>query len=261
MSDGCPITRGLPQGGVLSPFLWLLYFDDLRALIRPDLQEWEAELRDIDFLDIFFADDIALAIAHKDPEIIARVADSLARTARGRLLGKHLALCDPKSFNFAGSPGGMEGGIFRRAGGLSKTGHREMPRNDGLIERGVAATTSEDDLPSMYFPPSFQKCLPYTFTDTLKNLGVLFGKKMRFSCHIEGMLGRAGIRHGVMAKLAGSSWVLEVDVLRSTHSALLTSMTRYSIVTYGSGAYGCDLRQLGTLHASVSARRITGIAR
>ena len=48
---------------------------------------------------------------------------------------------------------------------------------------------------------------------------------------------------------------------RSTHAAQLTSLARYGLVAYGSGAYEVNLGRLETLRANVSARRITGISR
>ena len=75
------------------------------------------------------------------------------------------------------------------------------------------------------------------------------------------MLERARARHGIMARLARSSWGLEVGVLRTAHTALLTSMVRYALVTVGSGAYEAHLQRLETQHANISARRITGISR
>ena len=46
-SRSWPVTRGLPQGGVLSSFLWIVYFNSLRAEIREEQKRWAEDLREI----------------------------------------------------------------------------------------------------------------------------------------------------------------------------------------------------------------------
>ena len=115
--------------------------------------------------------------------------------------------------------------------------------------------------PEGIFPLELANKLPYKFVQSLKILGVVFDDQFGFKLQIDAMLDRAKVRHGVMARLARSSWGLEVGVLRTTHTALLTSMTRYALVTIGSGAYEKQFRHLETQHTNISARRITGISR
>ena len=73
------------------------------------------------------------------------------------------------------------------------------------------------------------------------------------------MLTRANVRHSIMARLARSSWGLEIGVLRTAHTTLLTSLSRYALTTIGSCAYESGLRSLETQHTTVSARRIAGV--
>ena len=209
-----------------------------------------------------YADDVALALAHEDPGTLMGAANALADTVRGRILAKDLLLCDPKSQNFVVSPGGLDGGEIRRESGRLKANLRDMPKHDALIERCAAAAAEDGgELPEMYFPSALRAELPFKYVHSMRALGVIFDSRLYFSGHIEGLLSRAAIRHGVMARLARSTWGLEAGVLRATHSVLLTGLTRYALVTYGSGAYDVDMRRLETLHANIAARRITGISR
>ena len=50
-------------------------------------------------------------------------------------------------------------------------------------------------------------------------------------------------------------------MLRTTNSALFSSLTRFGLPVYGSGAYEAHLDRMETQHANVSAGRITGIGR
>ena len=84
-------------------------------------------------MGIYFADDIALAVASEDPVVLAKAAMAVARAVREGLLTTGFPLCVPKSFNSAVPPGGMTGRVFRRVDGISSAAMREMPKNDGLI--------------------------------------------------------------------------------------------------------------------------------
>ena len=75
------------------------------------------------------------------------------------------------------------------------------------------------------------------------------------------MIARAGIRHGVMATLAKREWGLEVNILRSAHATLLTSLMTYGMAATGGTAYEKCLDRLETLVTNINARRITGASR
>ena len=88
---------------------------------------------------------------------------------------------------------------------------------------------------------------------------MLFDPRLTFRDHIRTLISRAGVRHHVFTCLARSNWGLESSILRTTHNALLVSLTRYGLVAMGSGAYEADLRSLEVRHTNVAARRVLGV--
>ena len=76
VSNWRPIGKGVPQGGVLSPYLWLLHIDKLfQGMERRRKDRLGEEVSaSAYFLDSLYADDILCAIAHKNPVILSRVA-------------------------------------------------------------------------------------------------------------------------------------------------------------------------------------------
>ena len=58
------ISRGLPQGGVLSPFLWLLHFNDLPRLLEKSQMEWGMEIRDVPAKELLLGGGVTLSISY-----------------------------------------------------------------------------------------------------------------------------------------------------------------------------------------------------
>ena len=68
--------RGLPQGGVISPFLWLIHFN---GILRTMAERREAtglteEEMKAKFRELAFADDLIIAIAHPQREVVESLA-------------------------------------------------------------------------------------------------------------------------------------------------------------------------------------------
>ena len=103
--------------------------------------------------------------------------------------------------------------------------------------------------------------LPFRVEGPIKVLGVFLGSSFGFIPHLEGVMARASMRHGIMARLSRSTWGLEAGLLRSTHAALLTGLMTYGYAVAGPGAYDKVFERLDTQGANVTARRITGISR
>ena len=255
------VSRGVPQGGVLSPFLWLLLFDRLDAELQAARRGWEEELRDAEILFLFYADDIAFLVSHADPEILARAARRCAEEITRILRTLGLVLQQEKSFNLVVSPGDLIHGIFRRGLNLSRSARMDLGHREEQLRTLNRAGGEQAQREHGIFPESLESTLPFKTVSTIKILGVVFDTGFGFTAHVEGILQKVRLRHGIMARLARSTWGLEAGLLRSTHAALLTSLMGYGLAVVGSGAYEKDLRRLGTQGANVTARRITGISR
>ena len=256
-----PVTRGLPQGGVLSPFLWLLHFNSLHDDVRREVASWEEPMAGVRVMDCYFADDITIVLAHANSEVLVDAAVRIADFLEERLAKLGLILARPKCCNLVVSPGRMIGQVFRRKSGFTRSYQKDLPKNDRLKDQRACLAEQMGDTPSDAFPLALREALPYAYTDPLKILGVWWDARLCFAEHIHRVLDRAKVRHGVMARLARSTWGLEVGVLRSTHAALLVSLSGYGLVAVGSGAYERGLHSLEVQLANISARRIVGVGR
>ena len=90
--------------------------------------------------------------------------------------------------------------------------------------------------PQGVFPSALVSKLPFPLTSYIRILGVQINAKLNFTQHIQNVLQKAGLRHGVTARLAGSTWVRDSGLLRRRHAALLTSLAAYALAVVGPGA-------------------------
>ena len=94
-------TRGVPQGGVLYPLLWLLHVNRIaegaRGLLIKEIRlpedSWDVIIQ-------IFADDISAAIGHKDKETVIKLAHILIGALLRKLSGADLDVSIPKCENF-----------------------------------------------------------------------------------------------------------------------------------------------------------------
>ena len=117
----------------------------------------------------------------------------------------------------------------------------------------------EEQLVRGIFPTTYRADLPFTWSESIKILGVVFDPWFSFASHLESILCRAKVRHSVLARLAKSNWGLETNILRTTHNALLVNLTRYGLASTGSSMYESTFRQLDTRDHNIPARRIVGL--
>ena len=218
------------------------------------LEAWPDSSREARVMDRYF-------LAHSNSEVLATAASVLADFLEGRLGVRGLMLARPKCRNLLVSPGRIIGQAFRRKTGYAETYRRDLKKNDVLREHRACAAEDAGDIPPDAFPIALRKKLPYEYSDPLSILGVWRDGRLRFAYHIKGVLGRATVRHGIMARLARSPWGLETGALKATHSAMLLSFSGFALATAGSGAYDEGLRSLEVQLANISARRIVGIGR
>ena len=109
------------------PFLRLLHFDQLGGLPAEAREVWGREMEGTEILFLFYADDVGVAVEHRGPDAVVRVANRCVSDARviskGRL--DH-TLNTEKFYNLVISPEDFIAGRYRRRGTLSFATRRAL---------------------------------------------------------------------------------------------------------------------------------------
>ena len=141
-SDYEGVSRGLPQGGVLPPFLWLAEFKSLRAGLRR-----RRELRSRGwggdtpiFCDRLFADVAIVAIIHRSRATLAKEAVAESEDF-GQELGEHgLGSASDKSENSFVEPELAMGSFLRGGPNANKKATTNIKEDDARL--GMLTETS-----------------------------------------------------------------------------------------------------------------------
>ena len=162
MSAWKRITKGVPQGGVLSPFLWLLHFNPLVARVRDAM--W-ARLDDQGRAEFFmilllYADDVVCALAHHHLVRLCELARLLGGECATQLEKLGLWSECAKSANFAMAPNYGGGGLFRRGQkgvggegqGMGSTGAQPQISRDSQGGESEGLRPAESSLLRLPFP-------------------------------------------------------------------------------------------------------------
>ena len=259
------IEKGVPQGGVLSPYLWLLHIDKLFKGVESRRRQQLCELPpgSLRFLDSLYADDILCAIAHKSQQVLTSAAHVSARAYEDSLSDLGLATTIPKSENFIIERVEGEETLFRRnlQDIQRTTASPEMPhvQENIPIENPAVAPMQPVTVTAEHPPAQQNASLPYTEVAKMKILGVVFDKSFSFTDHYHRILEKARVRMGVIAKLSSRKWGLETRMLRLTGQSLVVSLLRYGFVVTGSGMSDAQMRFLNTRLLNPLARRIVGV--
>ena len=261
LSEVYETSRGMPQDGVLPSFLRLLHFDLLFAWLVEARRFWAERYKDTRGLELYFADDTAFAIAGMRPEKVALAAGELAEHIRVSLTKFGLVRSILKSVSLFVDPGRLIGLVFRRPGSGRRTGVAGREGRDERLERAFQLRALRGERTAELFPDELLGRLFFSHIDAVGSLGGLFDARLTFQPHITPGLNKACIRQGILARLAGSTWGPVVSILRITQEALLTSLVRYGLITYCSGAHETGLHGLNTQLINIAARRTAGIPR
>ena len=255
------IPSGLPQGGVLSPLLWLMFFNNVHTRLE-ELRGLQSAPRGTHH-DYLFADDITTMIVSKAIEQVKTLSHRNVANVRTTLSEDFLTLQEAKTHNILMRPALLPQGVYRRGPPLSLLStkrrlHRQY-QHEATYDRTLlefdphehSALTSREAIDAEGFP--------YPLEEFTKILGVLIDDRLTMDAHIGSLMTRAQLRQGILAKLARTSWGLETSVLRITHDALLTSLLRYGLVLVGSCCPDDLANRVDTAIINTAARKISGL--
>ena len=251
------IGRGVPQGGILSPFLWALHVDSLLEQVSQARLEYPAELVTVKACDLLYADDLLCALAHHNPKVLEEAAGRTAGTRDETLGNKGLSRAILKSENFVLPPGRPdEESMFRRHPGQTGVRTRGRPRSaptDGATRELEIDPMRGAEEPVMHIS------LPYSSVAYMKILGVTFDRDFTFEGHLRRLLSKAKIRLVLVKRVASQSWGLVVGMLRLTGEALVISLLRYCFAVVGSGLPESLFRRIDNQVINPLARQIAGV--
>ena len=254
-----PIRRGVPQGGVLSPFLWLLHIDGLFQKVEMAKQGYSPLLSNVIWCHLIYADDVLCALAHEHQEIVISAAHQSADTHSTALSELGLGTTQEKSVNFLVPPSRTEDSFFRRSRHEQEGKQTPRTRNKSQDEEMRAEKDNETFGTQRTDPETDRPVLPYGEVEQFKLLGIEFDKGFTFEGHLQKVLGKAKMRLAILSKVSSYTWGLETGVLRATGKALVTSLLRYGLAVIGSGLTERNMRLLDTRVTNVLARKICGV--
>ena len=188
------ITRGLPQGGILSPLLWLVHFNSMKELMDESRQQRMKCLEDagfgrVEICDLFFADDVVIALAHHLKNILTQEAWHDATAFKGHLAIKGLDSTRDKSGNFLLSPRHTLGGLLRRCPNAHRAPAIDLKERDADLCKGDVSTSEEEE------EDETPRSLPYPKVSNMKIPGVVFDRSFGFPQHIQTIIARASNQH------------------------------------------------------------------
>ena len=246
------IAQGVPQGGILSPFLWLMHMDPFSSGVKRQLLLPADGLGEVRVCVLVYADDVICALAHENLRVIETAAEKAASACEGELGSLGLGSESDKSENLLLEPNFGEDGIFRRhATGLGAGGtERPAIQPQRIGEQADALRTAHPNV-----------VLPYKVVTGMRVLGVFFDNRFCFQKQLESILDRSRVRMAIVKRVSGCTWGLETSMLRLTGDALVVSLLRYGLATIGSGLEKKGMDRVDKRVVNVLSRMVLGVSR
>ena len=178
------ITRGLPQGGVLSPFLWIVHINPLLSRVEKRVLEAISQaalegLYKLCFLP--YADDLVHAARHRSVGPLKQIATSTADVTDQELAMLGLSSKPVKSKNFIVPPLYTHSRYFRRLPNAFREGVLGLRKRDEELEQ--ARSQEQEAAAESAFMCTFtsiQEGLPFPFSPSIKILGVVLDMRFCF---------------------------------------------------------------------------------
>ena len=253
------ISAGLPQGGIISPILWLLFFNDIQKELKMLRKQQGVPLAA--HQDSVYADDITTVITSPDLDELRDYAEKNEKNVKKVMTTKNLQIQDPKTHNLLWEAKNLTEGIYRRKPPISikttKTRLKEQYMKSAEHSESLIEFDPEEHPP---IPPRTTLAadgFPYPLSEGVKVLGVTMDEYFTLDEHLKIMSTKAQVRQGILSKVSRCTWGLEMTILRLTHDALITSLLRYAMVVVGSCAPDDLINRIDTTIINVAARRIS----
>ena len=231
-------TRGLPQGGNVSPPLWLILFKRVAGRLRDERTKTASSAAE--YGDSIHADDITLLFSAPALEALCCEGAKNAESLRQILKGLSLEVNDA-------NPLPLAGGIHRKSA-ASRRGYPSGSTGDPMPEykkknradrRIVAAILREaldcdPHAPLLGEENNSGEGFPYQTTAAIRILGVTIDMFCAAVGHFKEKVAKAQRRQGELSKVARTRRGLEVGPLKMARDAVINSLLRHALVVAGS---------------------------
>ena len=217
MSRQHPMSRGLPQGGVLSPLLWILHINRLSAQIRATLLRVAPYKKSTWGLTVqTFADDVSAAVAHNEQKATIAISRHLREAIIANFGDLHLDIAIHKCNNFLMEPSNNKM--------IQSQRKSKRPRNKGLKEQKRKRMSRDLDRIMQTMGEEARVDLPFKWIYSYRLLGVELDCHWAFVEHLRVLKAKAERRLTILRKVSNALWGLETRVLSITTHSLIESV-------------------------------------
>ena len=196
------ISKGLPQGGVISPLLWLMYFNTVPQRLRAERQRTGMPLED--FTDVLYADDVTSVIKADTLEELTRRARLTMSIMQDIMRQIGLRINEQKTQNLLLDPTVLPRGSFRRQVGTTfpstRTRRAQQYRQAAACDRTILEFDPWEDEPEEPWQ-RLRRNFPVPLTDTIRVLGMILDEYMTLDDHFTSLLTRAQIRQAILRRV------------------------------------------------------------
>ena len=256
MGKQCRPTRGVPQGGVLSPLLWILHVNRVAEETLKKLRK-KTSLPNSEWRIIFqvFADDISAAVSHRTRRGVITLSKELSEALLEVLKKLDLEVAKPKCNNFLiEGMKGEEKTAAKRDKNKSRLQKKEKERKRLTMRKALDRLQNQKKGGA----ENKEEELPFNWVQSFKLLGVILDNEWKFDQHREEAKAKARKRFVVLTKVGNAVWGMESRILSVTAHSLVESVVSYGLATTGKGWDESGAEQLDRAVLNKTARKVVG---